>query len=215
MTKKLYYETVSPLLLKVLKQLMLAKEFADFRLVGGTALGLQRGHRLSIDIDLFTDAQYDSVDFKMIDNFLRKTYNYVDTSDFKEIGFGKSYFVGESKDDCVKLDIFYTDPFIQPVLEIDSIRLASTEEIIAMKLDVVSRGGRKKDFWDIDELKEDHRFKTMLSLHKKRYPYSHDAKQIKKQFSDFTVADEESDPVCLKGKIWELIKLDMIDFAKT
>jgi hypothetical protein len=48
--------------------------------------------------------------------------------------------------------VFYTDPFIQPPIEIDSIRLASIEEIIAMKMDVIQRGGRKKDFWDLHEL---------------------------------------------------------------
>lgn len=36
----------------------MAKVFEPFRLVGGTALSLQMGHRLSVDIDLFTDAEY-------------------------------------------------------------------------------------------------------------------------------------------------------------
>ena len=31
----------------------------------------------------------------------------------------------------------------------ENIRMASENEIIAMKLDVVLRGGRKKDFWDL------------------------------------------------------------------
>lgn len=39
----------------------------DFRLVGGTALSLQLGHRMSVDIDLFTDAPYRSVDFTAIE----------------------------------------------------------------------------------------------------------------------------------------------------
>ena len=49
--------------------LMAAEAFAAFRLVGGTALSLYRGHRMSIDIDLFTDAEYDSVDFEAIDTY--------------------------------------------------------------------------------------------------------------------------------------------------
>ena len=126
---------------------MAAPEFADFRLIGGTALSLYRGHRKSVDIDLFTDADYGSVDFAAIDIFLRKNYLYVDTNDFDAIGFGKSYFVGASDTDCIKLDVFYTDKFIDSAVIIDNIRLASIEEIIAMKLDVISRGGRKKDFF--------------------------------------------------------------------
>ena len=32
--------------------------FKDFYLVGGTSLALQRGHRLSLDIDLFSCVPY-------------------------------------------------------------------------------------------------------------------------------------------------------------
>lgn len=59
MASNLHYNAVSSLLLEILKILMGAKEFKDFRLVGGTALSLYRGHRESVDIDLFTDAPYD------------------------------------------------------------------------------------------------------------------------------------------------------------
>ena len=54
---KLFYETVSDSLLSILKKLMSSDIFKDFRLVGGTALALQRGHRRSVDIDLFTDLE--------------------------------------------------------------------------------------------------------------------------------------------------------------
>lgn len=214
MANKLYYNTVTPYLIKVLKQLMAAKEFEVFRLVGGTSLSLQKGHRLSVDIAIFTDAEYNSVDFQSIDNYLRAHFPYIQTSTVEEIGFGRSYFVGENPEQSVKLDIFYADNYITPLLEIDKIRLATVEDIIAMKLDVICRGGRKKDFWDIHELMPECSFKTMLSLHEKKYPYNHNAKLIKTQFSNFEIADEEAEPVCLRGKIWEVIKLDMIDFSK-
>ena len=118
MRSNLHYNAVSPLLLKILKILMKAKEFKDFRLVGGTALSLYRGHRESVDIDLFTDAQYGSIDFDVIDTFLRKTFSYVDTSEYKIVSLGKSYFVGDSRDDCVKLDLFYTDKYIQKIVSV-------------------------------------------------------------------------------------------------
>ncbi len=47
----LYYHTVSHLLLESLKKLMAEPVFNEFRLVGGTALSLQLGHRTSVDID--------------------------------------------------------------------------------------------------------------------------------------------------------------------
>ena len=52
----LYWNTVSALLKDSLLLLMQAEELNEFRLVGGTALSLQLGHRMSVDIDLFTDA---------------------------------------------------------------------------------------------------------------------------------------------------------------
>ena len=63
----LYYNTVNNLLKKSLLQLMAADEFASFRLVGGTALSLQIGHRESIDIDLFSDVDYGEIDFDSIE----------------------------------------------------------------------------------------------------------------------------------------------------
>ncbi|UOB17877.1 nucleotidyl transferase AbiEii/AbiGii toxin family protein [Abyssalbus ytuae] len=52
----LHLNTVSDLLWESLNTLMTIEEFNSFRLVGGTSLSLQQGHRESIDIDLFTEA---------------------------------------------------------------------------------------------------------------------------------------------------------------
>ncbi|MFP4488031.1 MAG: nucleotidyl transferase AbiEii/AbiGii toxin family protein [Bacteroidales bacterium] len=214
MESKLHYNTTDQQLQDILEILMAAKEFDAFRLVGGTALSLLRGHRKSVDIDLFTDAPYDSIDFGAIHSFLCNTFSYVDTIDYKVIGLGKSYFIGNNEEDCVKLDLFYTDKFIQEIILLDGIRLATVEEIIAMKIEIISRGGRKKDFWDIHELKDDYSIGQMFALHKQRYPYNHDENQIRSNFSNFQIADDDFNPICLKDKHWEIIKLDMIDFAK-
>lgn len=112
---------------------MESKEFITFRLVGGTALSLHRGHRLSVDIDLFTDVAYGSIDFNALEKYLRNNWQYVDTTDIAPIGMGKSYFIGTDKDDCIKLDLYYTDDFIDDFQLIDGIRLASIAEILAMK----------------------------------------------------------------------------------
>lgn len=212
MANSLHYNTVTPLLLSILKTLMAAKEFKEFRLVGGTALSLHRGHRKSVDIDLFTDATYDSIDFDAIDSFLRAKYPYVDTNNYNAIGFGKSYYVGDNENNCIKIDVFYTDEFIDQAIVIDDFRLASVEEIIAMKLDVINRGGRKKDFWDIHELMNDFSADEMFSLHERRYPYVHNRASLKNNFTQFENADVDFDPICLREKYWELIKLDTIDF---
>ena len=210
----LHFNTVTPLLKTILEDLMKAEEFESFRLVGGTALSLYYGHRMSVDIDLFSDAEYGTLDFKRIDAYLKAHYFYVDSMDIAPIGMGKSYYVGRSADESVKLDLYYTDPFIDNVHESNGIRLASKAEIVAMKLDVVQRTGRKKDFWDIDRLKDDFAITQMFELHKKRYPYSHERELLIEKFTDFSQADDDFEPMCLRGRHWELIKLDIIDLIK-
>lgn len=63
---KLYWNRVKPLLKDILEDLMNEQLFEPFILVGGTSLSLQLGHRMSVDIDLFTDVEYGSIDFKSI-----------------------------------------------------------------------------------------------------------------------------------------------------
>lgn len=207
----LYYDTVTDLLKDSLIALTSSPVFEPFRLVGGTALSLQIGHRLSVDIDLFTDAPYGSIDFEKIDEFIADTFSFYEHSSGLNPAMGKSYTVGIDKENAVKLDAFYTDSFIQPAIVVDDIRLATIEEIIAMKIDVVQRIGRKKDFWDLHELLPKYDIQTMLALHQQRYPYTHDEKLILKNFTDFELADDEFDPVCLRGKYWEFIKEDIVE----
>jgi hypothetical protein len=191
-----------------------ADEFASFRLVGGTALSLQMGHRESIDIDLFSDVAYGEIDFDSIEKYLVLNFSYFDHFSNSIPRIGKSYLIGENKDNAVKLDIFYTDKFIQLVFIEDSIKMASVEEIIAMKLDVIQRGGRKKDFWDLHELFENYNLAQMLALHEQRYPYSHDRELIINNFTNFNYADDEFNPICYRGKYWEFIKEDIEEIIR-
>jgi hypothetical protein len=194
---------------------MESREFDAFRLVGGTALSLHKGHRLSVDIDLFTDAAYGSINFETLEKYLRDNWPYVDTTDSIPVGMGKPYFVGLNKDDCIKLDLYYTDKFINNFQLVDGIRLASMDEIVAMKVDVIGRDGRKKDFWDVHELMNDYSLAEMLELHKSRYPFAHDRQHLLFKFTDFSQADYDFDPVCLRKKHWEIIKLDLIEFVNS
>jgi hypothetical protein len=215
MHPKLFWNTVTPWLKTALTTLMEAPAFDPFRLVGGTSLGLQLGHRMSVDIDLFTDAAYNSIDFDSIDAILRKSFAYVSRPNVGLIGMGNSYLIGENELETIKLDIYYTDAFFQPALLTGPYRLATVEEIIAMKIDIVQRGGRKKDFWDLHELIDKYPLYKMLQLHAARYPYSHDEKLIRTNLTNFTIADDDFDPICLRGKHWELIKYDFVKVVQS
>lgn len=79
-------------------------------------------------------------------HLLRKTFDFVSDLPPGPIDMGVSYVIGKSQKQLVKLDLYFTDGFIQPAFEIGPYRLATIEEIIAMKMEVVQRLARKKDF---------------------------------------------------------------------
>jgi hypothetical protein len=206
----LYWNTVNSLLKDCLLTLMDAEELKDFRLVGGTALSLHLGHRISVDIDLFTDAEYGSIDFDTIEESLKKSFGYVEGEFGGNSGMGKSYLIGTDPDNVIKLDLYYSmDPFFQEALYEDGIRMATVEEIIAMKVDVIQRGGRKKDFWDLHELLNQYTITAMIGLHKQRFQWTHDELLIQNNFIYFSEADNDLDPICLKNKEWIFIKEDI------
>jgi hypothetical protein len=208
----MYWNTINELLKSCLLELMQAKELSKFRLVGGTALSLYLGHRLSVDIDLFTDAKYGSINFDRIEKLLRNKFALVQGDFGQFAGLGKSYLIGTHKENIVKLDLFYSmDPFFEDFSDHDGVRMATIPEIIAMKMDIIQRGGRKKDFWDLHELLGNYSINDMIELHKKRFEWTHDEEMIRKNFTNFHTADDDFDPICLKGKIWEFVKEDLTE----
>lgn len=52
----------------------------------------------------------------------------------------------------------------------------------------------------------------MLEFHEIRYPYSHNRDLIINNFTKFEKADEDSDPNCLKGNFWDVIKFDIVNW---
>lgn len=210
---KIYLNTVSVVLWDVLKQLMTLEVLNSFRLVGGTSLSLQLGHRASVDIDLFTDAPYGSIHFDKIEAALFKTFPYVDSLNVGTVGMGKSYFIGTNENALVKLDLFYTDPFIFPGIVEQHIRFSSIEEIAAMKFEVIAQEGRKKDFWDVHELLELYSLDDMIGFYLKRNPYGFTKPELLKQIINFSYAENDFTPICFKDKVWEIIKLDFEELA--
>ena len=214
---KLHYKTVSSVLMDCLHKLMKHPAFKDFYLVDGTSLALQCGHRLSVDIDLFTCVPYGEMNTTGIETALLEMFPYTDR--IEELHHSQmvySMYVGDNKEDCVKLDLCYDDSLIFPLIETDGLRIASEKEIAAMKIQAITQTEqRRKDFWDIHELLESYSLLEMVEWGMKRYPWSVTKENVKDGIERLPHIKDFTEVVCTKGKYWEFIVEDLLDEAKS
>ena len=215
---RLYYETVSTPLLSILRKLMASEVFKVFRLVGGTALALQRGHRRSVDIDLFTDMDYSDMPVAAMREYLEKEFPvHKGTESMDMPALGYHIFLSEGNEPPVKVDFFYTEPFIFPAIEEEGLRIADQREIAAMKLGVIgSQIFRQKDYWDIHEMLESYSLPDMIQWALKRDPYTITRDDIVKGLQHVDkVQESPMGIVSLKPlEYWELKVLDLKEEVK-
>ena len=163
---------------------------------GGTALALRFGHRLSVDLDFFTNSPFDtSVLFQQI------TRNFSSA----ELLFERNQTMMFSIDD-IKVDfILYPFPWLRPFDTIEEIKLVSVDDIIPMKLQAVSNRNAKKDYWDIAVLLNQYSLAEMVKIFKAKFPQI-DAGFIIHSLTDFEKADSELDPDSYANITWDEIK---------
>ncbi len=201
----LQHSAVYPRTLELLKKLMQEECLQPFNLVGGTALALQLGHRISVDIDLFSD-----IDFapQKIIRELRNNYKLNLISEFGN-SFIQQIEYPEDSQNYIKVDVIkYPYPLIGKVLEIDGIRMLSKEDIIPMKLSAIGNRGSKKDFFDIYFLLKEFTLEKMFELFEAKFPnvnYFH----ILKSLAYFEDADTEINPKMIMQVSWEEVKKEI------
>ena len=192
-------ETVEPHTFSILKQLMEMPELKDFSLVGGTALSLLYGHRLSVDLDLFSNKLFDN---EVIVDVLEKKFKQSFVNRSTNPRFGIFCFI-----DNVKIDIIrHPHTLIRPQLNIDCIRMVSTEDIIAMKVQAILGRGKKKYFWDIAELLQHFSVADFIQFHKEKYATQNLLITVPHAITFFLDADDSEDPISLKNQTWEKVR---------
>lgn len=206
-------DIASPLLMDCLRKIMSHEAFNDYYLVGGTALALQRGHRISIDIDMFTNLLYGDMKTGEHKDALTSLFPYVESLEkLDETRVVYSLFVGTERDNCVKLDICYDEKPVFPLIEEEGIRMVSEKDIAAMKLNAISQDRqRKKDFWDIHDLLESYPIDKLVTFALDRYPWSLTLPNIIDGFKRLPKLNDYTEVKCLKGKYWEFIVEDLME----
>src|SRR5260221_11889397 len=118
----LYKQAIPDSTFNVLKKVSRLPFLSGFRLVGGTALALYWGHRLSEDLDLFTDEKQDLL-------YIEGEMNKIEHAEFlSRTPIALFYNI-----DSVKTDLLvYPYPFQQnPIIE-DGLQLAALDDIVTM-----------------------------------------------------------------------------------
>lgn len=157
----LSYQTIQPDTLELLKRLMAEPLFDGTRLVGGTALALQFGHRSSIDLDLFGTIEEDT---ELTTEVLEGIGPTIPGKCSAHI---KTYRICGVKTDFVSYGRY---PWIDaPVLE-DGLRLASPKDIAAMKVNAIQGRGTRKDFVDMYFLIQRYGLDQVMQFYKAKYP---------------------------------------------
>ena len=153
--------TVKESTLGLLKALQSESLLASTRLVGGTALSLQIGHRESEDLDLFTTEPIDGL---RVQSLLINNYGFTPSviEDGTLIGFVRG----------VKIDIIYHPfPWLDNAVIEEGMRIASIADIAAMKMHaIINSGKRPKDFVDIAFLSMHYSYNDLKRMLLKRYP---------------------------------------------
>ncbi len=195
----LYVKTVKPRAISVLKELMAMPELENFSLVGGTALSLIYGHRMSVDLDLFCNKPFEN---SAITESLKGKFQKKFVVEEKQPRFGIFGYIDEVKIDIIR----HPHPLIRPETTQEGIRFFSTEDIIAMKVQAILGRGKKKDFWDIAELLKHFTVKDFIQFHKEKYSTQNLLITVPQAITFFADAEESEAPISLKKQTWESVQ---------
>lgn len=198
----LHYNTIAPHTLELVKGLFTYPEFASCRLVGGTALALQYGHRTSVDLDVF--GMFDG-DRTLLTQLLGElgSVSLVHSNRFMSV-----YDL-----DQVKLDVVnYTIPWIdEPIVE-EGLVLASPKDIAAMKVNAIIGRGSRKDFIDLYFLLQHYSLNQILGYFCQKYP-DVDNFIVLRSIMYFEDADRQKMPQMFDDTDWQTMKDYIVEQA--
>lgn len=184
---KLYWKAITPEARRALGFLAQQPFMQRFYMAGGTALALQLGHRISYDLDFFSSEDKLGVGTRaQIVSALRASREAQVSTNEDIMVFAKLMGVDISF-------IYQHHPLLEPVVEVEGIRLASILDLGLMKLSAINARGTRRDFVDLYCMREHAPLEKLLDRVPQKY---HDR-------PDFTVIaaralqyfdDAESDP---------------------
>jgi len=117
------------------------KNFPQFYLVGGTALALQIGHRMSDDFDLFSEKNIPAELLEKVEKIFKGSTIDIITNHSEQL----SLIIDQTKVDFVK----YPFPLILNLIEYEEVKIIKISEIAATKAYTIGRRATYKDYIDL------------------------------------------------------------------
>jgi Nucleotidyl transferase AbiEii toxin, Type IV TA system len=197
----LHTQTVEPITLGLLKKLMADDALGQFNLVGGTALSLQIGHRKSIDLDMFSQSDFEAD--TVLQHLTEAGYEPQVTH------LQKQTLIGSIQG--IKVDfIRFRYPFANAVLVVDGIRMANIKDIACMKIDAIMGRGRKKDFFDLYFLLQHFTLPDIMGWYAEMFKHS-TLFHVYKSLTWFEDADLDGEIDAIDKKInWQKVKKTIV-----
>lgn len=197
----LHSETLPGHSLELLKKISPELKSRGFYLAGGTALALRMGHRISVDLDFFTEKSFDSQELIV----------------FLHTVAGEAPLITQQTKGsvCVILDETKVELFHYPYALLsdteahEGIILSSLFDNGVMKISALMNRGSKKDFCDFAALLEIESLSKWLEVFKRKYPTT-DIFSVVKSLTWFDDAEQEPDPVFLKQQVWVDVKSKIV-----
>ena len=152
---------ISPTTKQALLRLAKLSSMSKFYLAGGTAVALHVGHRLSFDLDFFSEGRFDS---RSLAKELRRLGEFEAETEEEDTLLG----VFEK----TKVSFFFLDErLIVTTSTYGGVRVAAKKDLMAMKVMAISHRGSKRDFIDLYALMAtaDLSLEEVLGLVKKKY----------------------------------------------
>lgn len=195
----LHWETMTPAMREVMAAFGRSRFGSRFYLAGGTALALQLGHRLSVDLDFFSPTEdISTITSPLLGSLRSLSPTVADTA------WGNLVLVAND----VKVGFYgYGYEMLNPLVDADGVRMASVIDIGLMKMDALLARASRKDFHDLYAICQHIPLKTLLELAPRKYPSIRDFEaQVVQHMVYFERAEQETPVPLLEGVPWETVK---------
>ena len=193
-------QTVQPDTLELLKAISAQQEIKQLRLVGGTALALQYGHRQSVDLDFFGKLPEDKDE--LIDVVRRVGEVTV---------LNRSKIILQMVVNQVKVDFvdYSRYPWIDEPVQGNGFVLASDKDIAAMKINAIMGRGTRKDFIDLYVLLQHYSLPQIMNFYRQKYPEFSEYRALL-SMTYFDDAEMQDMPLMFIDTPWESMRTSII-----